>query len=412
MTTESIEAAEREDTELDAALIAEFEGGGSRPWIAWVLGAAALTAVGLWFARPGGDAPEQRWKTTPAERGSLEVLVTATGRLEPRRTITVGAEISGRIVEVLVDDNDLVTRDQVLVRIDTETLASQLEQREASLDAATAAAQQSVVSLNEAELAFKRAAQLTERGIASKESLELQEAKRDRARAALKSSRAQERLARAEVVVARANLEKAVIRSPNDGVVLSRLVEPGNTVAASLQTPTLFEIAEDLSVMSLEADVDEADIGPIHSGLTATFTVDAWPGRSFPAEVTQVRLAPTDTSGVITYKTLLRLDNNEGLLRPGMTATVAIRVSFLEGVLLAPNKALRFQPKQSSGGLRFGPPTAQKQKQTSDDAVWVLRDGQPTRVVVEVGATDGDRSELRGEVTAGDLLIIGEEKSS
>jgi HlyD family secretion protein len=351
-----------------------------------------------------------RFRTEPATRGDLVVTVTATGTLEPTNKVDVGSELSGIVRSVEVDYNDAVAVGQPLARLDTAKLQAQVQRARATLESAQARVLQARATVKEtrAELSrLKKIAELSGGTLPSQAELDAAEAKMDRALADEAAARAAVSEAGANVESDETDLAKAVIVSPIDGMVLSRAVEPGQTVAASLQAPVLFTLAEDLSRMELHVDVDEADVGQVREGQEAHFTVDAYPERSFPAAITQVRYGAKTVDGVVTYETLLQVDNTDLTLRPGMTATADIVASKIEGALLVPNAALRFvppRPEQGTATRRGGsllsqlvprPPRGPK-KSLPDEAgarssgrVWTLREGVPTAVQVTLGASDG-----------------------
>lgn len=384
--------------------------GRSRLTLALRIGAALVVVALLgWWFRPQDEAP--RWRFATVDRGDMVLTATATGNLEPDSEISVGAEISGLVREVLVSQNDPVTKGQVLARFDTDTLTVALQQVRAQLAVARAAVEEADATLAEAKLDETRKQTLVQDGTLPRSELDAAVAARKRAAARLDSSRASVRQAEAAVSEAQTRLDKAVIRSPIDGVVLKRSVEPGNTVAASFQAPELFILAEDLSHMELHVAVDEADVGLVAAGQSARFTVDAWPDRDFEARVEKVYLSPTVENNVVTYTTVLTVDNGEGLLRPGMTATATITTGTRRDILRVPNAALRFEPpKDRSGGFMMGPPGMRRADQgTTGSVVWTLVDGAPHRVPLRTGYSDGRFTEvLGGEVKAGDRLLTGE----
>lgn len=351
------------------------------------------------------------WQTHAVDRGDMLLTATATGNLEPKREVTVGAEISGLVTEVLVSENDSVRQGEVLARFDTEELEVNLEQVEARLAVAQASVAESAATLEEARLDEQRAQGIFARGLAPEADLDRARATRARSEARLLSSQASVREARATVSVARTRLNKAVITSPIDGVVLDRNVEPGNAVAASFQTPLLFLLAEDLREMELHISLDEADVALVQAGQQATFTVDAWPNEAFQARVLEVYLYPTVENNVVTYTTVLSADNSEGRLKPGMTATATITTGERQDVLRVPNQALRFKPPQqkSSQGIQLGPPGSSAPRDNdSGSTVWQLRDGEPQRLPIRTSHTDGRYTlVLSNELTAGDEILIG-----
>ncbi len=391
----------------------------------WLFMLAALVVViGAVFFLLSRGQEATRFVTATAERGALRISVSATGELEPVNQVDVGTEVSGTIRTVPVNFNDRVSQGQILARLDTDELEAQVLQARASLKAADAGVAQTRATVEESRLKRERCLELARKAMCTQEDLDTAQASYLRAEADVASAEAQVEVARAALDAHETRLEKAEIRSPIDGLVLARLIEPGQTVAASLQTPVLFVLAEDLADMELHIDVDEADVGLVRERQTATFTVDAYPERLFPAIITQVRFAPETEGGVVTYETVLQVDNQELLLRPGMTATAEILVAEIPDALLVPNAALRYRPPLDSdqaadNGGPFngawphssGGNASHRNSTTirSDSPVlWTLRDGEPVAVPVQTGLTDGMQTEIvGGELTAGDVLVTG-----
>ncbi|MFH1216881.1 MAG: efflux RND transporter periplasmic adaptor subunit [Pseudomonadota bacterium] len=396
--------------------------------LAWgLLLLVIIFVVFKWSRGQNGSATE--YKTVVVQRGDLTVTVTATGNLQPTNQVDVGSEISGTIASVLADYNDVVKAGQVLARLDTTKLEAQVNQSRAAVESARANLLQAQASLIEAESDVGRL--VTVRKLSGGKMPSHQDF--DAAEASLKRARANEAMTRANITEAEANLrvdetnlEKAIIISPINGMVLVRSVEPGQTVAASLQAPVLFTLAEDLAKMELHVNVDEADVGQVKEGQEATFTVDAYPDRIFPAHITQVRYGSQSSEGVVTYLTVLNVDNSDLSLRPGMTATADIVVKEVNNALLVSNAALRYAPQQQeakSGGTAGGsllsklfPRPSRTRTQKNDEAndkkkqqVWTLRDNQPVAIPISTGATSGIMTEIKsGEVTADMPLIIEE----
>ncbi|MFA5123704.1 efflux RND transporter periplasmic adaptor subunit, partial [Zavarzinia sp.] len=308
----------------------------------WVVGVLIVLAAGGVFLLRGGETPA--FKTQDVARGTLTVTVSATGTIQPVDQVDVGAEITGRISELKADYNDQVMQGQVLARLDTSSLEAKVKQSEANLLSARASVAQAQASLQLAEVTAKRTTALADSRFASAQTKDQDLAELARARAGLQAAEAGVKVAEAVLDSDRTTLDKATIRSPVDGVVISRNVELGQTIVASLQTPVLFTVARDLTQMELNLDIDEADIGHVAVGQKATFSVDAYPTKLFDAEVTSVRLAPKSEQGVVTYEVLAKVGNPDLLLRPGMTATADVVGAVHEGVILVPNGALRFTP--------------------------------------------------------------------
>ncbi|SDD24888.1 efflux RND transporter periplasmic adaptor subunit [Aquimonas voraii] len=304
--------------------------------------ASVLGGIYYWTSRSGGTALS--YKTVPLARGDLRVAISATGALKALSTVDIGSQVSGQIQEVLVDFNDRVSRDQIIARLDPANYQARLTQTRAALASARASLQEALAAQKNAEADFARKQELVGRQLVSRADLDLAIAAREQAVARVASARAQIEQAEANVADAELDLDYTVIRSPVDGVVLSRTAEPGQTVAASFQSPVLFQIAEDLSQMQIELSVDESDVGQIRAGQPVKFTVDAFAGRDFRGEVRQVRLAAVNTQNVITYPVIIAVENPDFSLLPGMTANASIEVSERRGVLRVPNAALRYKP--------------------------------------------------------------------
>ncbi len=404
-----------------------------RRWLSWrnaLLAALAVAIIfGIYLYIGAGSSPSVRYTTEPARRGALTQTVTATGTVEPTNSVEISSELSGTVKVVHADFNDKVVAGQVLAELDTDKLVAEVSHASATLAVNGAQQQQAEATLAEAAQANQRASALTEKRYASQATRESAEAVYQRAVAGVAVAKAQVAVAAADLVTAETNLRKATIRSPINGVVMSRTVEPGQTVAASLQAPVLFTIAENLASMQLEVAVDEADVGSVQVGQSATFTVEAYRDRSFPAKLTMVRFAPVTVNNVVTYTAVLSLDNSELLLRPGMTATAEIVVNHVEDALLVPNAALRFAPPAAtttSGGSsrsiismllprRSRDGGVPKVEQTANGmrSVYVLENGAPKAVAVRVGASDGAWTEvLEGSLTPVAPVIVDSSSAS
>ena len=365
-----------------------------RRWPVLLLALAGTGAAAWWYMRPAAPID---YVFEPAAAADIRATVTATGTLQPIDKVTIGAEVSGRVEAILVDFNDRVTKGQVLARLNTDELQARAVQTRAGVAQAQA-------NLAKAEHDFTRASDLRKRGYVSQEAFDQTLTSRDLARAALNS-------ARAVSDQSEANLAKAAIRSPMDGIVLDRKVERGQTVAASFQTPELFVIASDLTHLELTVDIDEADIGELRVGQPASFAVDAYPARNFSARLLELRNAARTVANVVTYQGVLDVNNSDGLLKPGMTATADIEVRAAKHVLSVPNRALRFTPNAKSGPS-FGP---QNNKRDDGPAlapgtgrVWTVgKDGAPVARLVRLGISDGKRTQiLSGNLRPGEQLIV------
>jgi HlyD family secretion protein len=398
----------------------------------------AITAGVFWkFWSPGEAKALTRFKTEAVRNGRLKVTVSATGTLEPVNQVEVGTEVSGIIREVLVDFNDSVKEGQILARLDASKLQAQKLQSEASLEVAKAEYLKAQTDVKDAKSnleRLKRAYRLSNGKIPSKQDL-------DSAEANYQVTLAQVEVAKANIIKAEAvlkanisELAKATIYSPITGIVLNRSVEAGQTVAASLQAPVLFTLAENLTNMLLYVSVDEADVGQIKEAQSADFVVDAYPDKRFPAQITQVRFAPQTENGVVTYQCLLKVDNSDLLLRPGMTATADILVQDEQEALLVPSAALRFTPPQPQDSLsEHRRPEAGRNDQSgilsklfprpghgnrgsrsSGNAVkseatkvWILQNGKSSPVSVQTGASDGINTRIvSGNLEPGMQVIV------
>lgn len=379
-----------QDREVLETLGMDHVGGRKRRWGLWIsVGVVAVLILGTVIHRAGRpDGP--RFRTEKVEQGKLVVTVTTTGTIEPVDTVQVGAEISGRIDEVRVDYNDQVKKGDVLAVINTDQLEARVHQSEAALESAKASVRQAEATAEETKVDYQRQADMAARKLVSQKDLDAAKAAAKRAEAALAVARSQVTVATANLAADRTNLDKAVIRAPISGIVISRNVEPGQTVAATFQTPVLFELAADLKRMELHVDIDEADIGQVKAGQHAMFTVDAYPDKQFPATIESLRNAAKTVDGVVTYEGILTVDNSEGLLRPGMTATAEITTAVRDNAITVPNAALRFTPPEAAKSMQG------KTLKLKQGRVWMLADGKPKPLVVETGITDGVRTEILG----------------
>ncbi|MGE9270717.1 MAG: efflux RND transporter periplasmic adaptor subunit [Verrucomicrobiales bacterium] len=404
------------------------------PLIRWgipiVIATGSIASFAVWKNHDDARTSGPRFTTTKIEHGDIALTITTTGTLEPTNQVTIGSEVSGTVVEVYVDLNDRVAQGQELAKLDTTNLAQQTEQTRASLRAAKAAVNQENATLKEAEANLERLRELHELSggrTPSRADMDAAIAAVDRAKADRESAEAEVARNEAQLKSNESDLSKAILRSPVDGVVLTRSIEPGQTVAAQFQAPELFVIAEDLAQMNLVVNVAEADIGRVREGQRATFTVDAWPGRQYTAEVTKVSYGSEVTDNVVTYETELEVPNDDLSLRPGMTATAEIAVARSQGVLLVSNAALRFDPSRINDSnqdptekkslvqsLTPGPPRRPSSKPPKASSstngnqpqLWVERDGHPVPIPIETGITDGRQTEVRGPDLQAGLEVI------
>lgn len=393
-------------------------------WIALVLLLLAAGAGGWFWLGRAGSGGGTTYVTEAATRGDLTVTVTATGTVQPTTEVEVSSELSGTLATVDVDYNDEVEQGQVLARLDDTKFKAQVANAEAALAAARADLAQAEATEREAQAIYEAQEELERRGVIKRTDFVTYTANFDRAKAAVEAAQASLTLAEANLALKQDDLDKSEIRSPIKGVVLDRAYSAGQIVAASLNAPTLFTLAGDLRQMEVQVDIDEADIGQVAVGNTATFTVDAYTGRSFPATITQVRYASETTDDVVTYKGVLAVENDDLLLRPGMTATATITVAEEQGALQVPNAALRYAPPQmvetrsGSGSGLIGlimprPPSGGGgAAQGAQKSVWVLRDGVPVEVAVTPGATDGKHTIIvAGDLAEGDAVITDQREA-
>ena len=434
------------DSSEDLATI--VASGASRPMRKWVILTIGTALVGggvFYFMTPDKEGAKQAdYVTEAAKTGRISLIVTAAGNLAPTNQIIVGSELSGTAKEVMFDTNDQVKKGDTLAKLDTSKLDQQTERSRAALLAAKARVSQAEATLAETRAALARQEELLKISggkTPSRATMETSRATVSRAQADLESAQATVTGAEAEVRSFESDLAKTVIRSPVDGIVLSRSIEVGQTVAASFTAPTLFTIAEDLKKMELLVNVSEADIGRIEAGQTATFSVDAWPARNYTAKVKKVAFGAVGTgttassgssgnasaSSVVTYSTELEVANEDLSLRPGMTATVDIAIVDKPDILVVPNAALRFDPVAAAaigkpddtkrtlvqslspgGGRRWrGTPPPKAGSADSAPKVWTLKNGEPSAINVTPGITDGRLTEISGgNLTAGTPLII------
>jgi HlyD family secretion protein len=374
-------------------------------WIgATCLGLAGV--AGLWWGRAGGDA-RPAYTTAAVERGPIEAKVSAAGVVSALVTVQVGSQVSGRIAELLVDFNDTVRKGQVLARLDPRLFEAELARAVASEVSARSALARARIDAEQAARQLSRSQTLWGRRLIARADLDAAQASADATRSQVDAARAQVAQAGAQAAQARLNLAYTTIASPIDGTVIARSVDVGQTVAASLQAPTLFQIAQDLRKAQVLAAISEADVGKIRAGMPAEFTVAAYPGEPFVGKVRQVRNAARTEQNVVTYDAVIDVDNPRLQLRPGMTANVAFTWAAHRDALRVPNAALRFTP--AGEGRAEGAEKVRRQKLSEDPTqrrVWVLRGGEPVAVPVQTGITDGSSTAIvKGELQAGDAVV-------
>lgn len=410
------------NTDLAAVLAASAKRGKGRRWRGRLIAAAALIAfagTGAYFYT-GRSGNGYSYATQPAKRGDLTILVTATGSVQPTEQVDISSELSGTVRDVNVDYNSEVKSGEVLAVLDTNKLEADVKSSRAKLDSAKANVLKANADLLSAQVSLERLRSLVRGSVSTQQSLDDATYKYESAAATKQINEAEVLSAEADLRLAEVNLAKARIVSPVDGVILTRSVDPGATVAASLSAPVLFTIAGDLRKMELQVDVDEADVGQIGVGQKATFTVDAYPNKFFPAEIEQIRFASETTNNVVTYKAVLSVDNADLLLRPGMTATADITVEAVKDTLMVPNAALRYAPPEAeprgSRGIfglfrppRMGPRSGGNGSEALTGAkrrVWVLREGRQVPLVIQVGSSDDQFTQVTaGELKEGDALV-------
>lgn len=400
-------------------------------WITLAVLVAAGAGWAYWQAEKSANAAPT-YVTETVRKGNLTLTVSANGTLQPTRSVNIGSELSGTVKRVMVDVNDRVKAGQVLVELDASKFNDQVQRSEAALTAAQASLAQSTATVKESQASlarFEEVSRLSGGKVPSATELDSARAAVERALAAQKSAQANVAVSRATLSTDKTNLDKAAIRSPIDGVVLSRSVDPGNAVAASLQAVTLFSVAESLTQLQLNASVDEADVGAVKAGQKASFTVSAYPSRKFPASISRVAFGSTTTNNVVTYVTTLDVDNTDLSLRPGMTAVTTIVSTERNGVLLVPNSALRFTPgssdkagKPSTSILskmmprpprRAGARSANTDKQAPGARqIWILKEGNAVAVTVQTGISDGRMTEVMGSGIEEGAQVITDQRSS
>jgi HlyD family secretion protein len=369
----------------------------SRRAIALAATAAAVALAVFWWTR--GSSP--RFVTVPVEQGDVARYIVATGAVNPVVTVQVGTYVSGVVQSLTCDFNTKVVAGQVCAKIDPRPYQQVVDQAKASLATAEAQLRKDRASLEQAKIVYDRDRGLLDQGAVSQETVDGDRSVYDQGVAQVRLDQASIDQRRAALEAAEVNLGYTDIVSPVNGTVVSRNVDVGQTVAASFQTPTLFLIAQDLTKMQVDTNVSESDVGGARVGQPASFTVEAYPGRTFQGRVVQVRQAPITVQNVVTYNVVIGVDNPDLLLFPGMTANVRILVDEKKGVPTVPEKALRFDPRGALAGAGDGSGRGEGPR------VYVLRDGRPKAVPVGVGIDDGTRVEITsGELAVGDPVIV------
>ena len=413
-------------------------------WVVGLLVLAGIVGAVVWYLKKPTD-PEIRYATSAVDRGRLEATITASGTVSALVTVQVGSQVSGRIESLEADFNSVVKKDQIVAKIDPRTFQTDLRKAQANAYAASASLAKAKAQALNAEKQLARIKEMEAKGLSSRADLEAAETSAAAAQAEVQGVKGSIEQTRAAVEQAQINLDYTVIHSPIDGVVISRDVDVGQTVAASLSAPTLFTIAEDLRKMQVDTYVAESDVGKLKPGMDATFTVDAFPGKKFVGKLREIRNAPQTVQNVVTYDAVIDVPNPELELKPGMTANVSFSVASRDKALRLPNAALRFRPPAgvlaSASAGAAGSPRSRPSGRTAGSGrpggsavpsasgasaspasrvrgrnaggppadrktVYVLRDGKPQAVRIRVGITDGSNTEiLEGDLHEGDLVI-------
>ena len=360
----------------------------SKIW--YIAGAIIIVAITAWLLSGSKKDMKIEFSTEKAQKANIQNSVTATGTIEPVTSVTVGTQVSGIVSRLFVDYNSVVKKGQVIAELDKTNLISELNTAKANLASAQS-------SLKYESDNYKRYKTLFEKGLVSADDFESAKLSYDKALQTVNTSKE-------SVQKAQTNLGYATITSPIDGVVLSKAVEEGQTVAASFSTPELFTIAQNLTDMRVIADVDEADIGDVREGERVTFTVDAYPNDTFEGEVTQVRQEATTTNNVVTYEVVISAPNNDLKLKPGLTANVTIYTAEKQGVLSVPSKALRFTPTQETVGKM------KIQDSNGKNKVWTIEGNTLKANTVQIGMSDGINTEIISGIGEGVLVVTGIEE--
>jgi HlyD family secretion protein len=379
-----------------------------RLWAIAIVGTIAVGLGGWWYLR---RTPPRSFVTAPVTRGAVARAVTASGTVNPVVTVQVGSYVSGIVTDVLCDYNTQVVKGQLCAKIDSRPYQTVVDQDQANLAAARAQLQKDQTAQQLAQVTYTRNASLGSRGLVSQDMLDQAKAAADQARAQVQLDSTEVRQRQAALEAAQVNVSYTDIKSPVDGTVVSRNITPGQTVAASFQTPTLFLIANDLTKMQVDTNVSESDIGGIRPGTDATFTVEAYPTRNFTGSVAQVRQAPQTVQNVVTYDVVVSAANPDQSLKPGMTATVHVITDRRDNTLRVPDQALRYTPGGVAGTAGRDTPRPVGDSGGGQNAsVWVLRNGRPVRVPVTVGLDDDTNAEIvSGDLRSGDRVIVGEQ---
>lgn len=392
--------------------IKAYKGGKKKSTLIYIA-VVVMILIGILLSFSGNKEPVASYMTQPLAKGDLTVIVSATGEVEPLESVEVGSEISGTILDVYVDDNDIVKKDQPLALLDKKKFQSIVDQNKALYDAAKATLENKQAKLTQTQSVIERYETLktsTNGRLPSKNDWESAMADYLSAKADVANANAQVAQASYTLASAQYDLDKTLVISPIDGIILDRKIDPGQTVAASFETPVLFNIAKNLTQMKLSVDVDEADIGKVAEGQKASFTVDAYE-KTFDAVVKKVRVNSETTDGVVTYETIMDVNNSALFLKPGMSADADIITSTIKDAFIVPRSALLFNPVKAEETKMF---QFESKSQNEDDPkphVWVLKDNTPQKVYVKVLESEGAQSAISSEtLKVGDPVIIAQEK--
>jgi HlyD family secretion protein len=412
-------SAPAETPETLKRLIAAEEG--AKRWVSWLVTGAVLAALltgGMWLRQKRMPPPPARYMTTEVKRADVAEKVQATGNVQPLLQVNVGSQANGRVTKVLVDFNSAVKKGDVLAEIDGTFYGAQVSQSQASLMAQRAQVESSKANATAAQANYARIERLKAQNLASQGELDTAKGQAEVAAAQVSASSAQVGAIQAQLSQAQTNAGFTKLVAPVDGVVISRAIDPGATVVASFQSPTLFVIAQDLKRMRIMADIDEADVGKVKQGMLVDATVDAFPGETFKGKVEQVRFSPNNVAGVVTYAAVVEVENPEEKLRPGMTATVNVRTQEAKDAWIVPNAALRFKPIPESGPdgkpkpakpeaplakgkgriyvLLPGPPPRSEEKDAKEAKKGKEENEHIEAKIVDIGVTDGVQTVVIG----------------
>ena len=360
--------------------------------ISSIVGLIVVIASLLWLWL--GRSPAVSYRFAKLERGTIVSTISATGTVNAVTTVSVGSQVSGTIQKLYVDYNSRVKRGQIIAEIDPALFVAQVEQARGNWQNAQAGLQKARVTLADTKRTLERNRQLLAQGIVAQSDFDTAQTAYEAAQAGIRSAEAGLTQTKGALLQAETNLKNSVIRSPVDGVVISRSIDVGQTVAASFQTPTLFSIAQDLTKMQIETSVDESDISRARLGQPVSFTVDAYPDRKFSGTVTQIRNAPITVQNVVTYVVVVQVDNRNLLLKPGMTANVSIETGRREGVLKLPSSALRFKPRGSGNKETAAAALSRGKGDGPWQQVYILKQGKPVAVPVQTGMSDTANTEI------------------